>query len=93
MDLVNHTVEGVQAKIALHVCFGNHMGRPRACNRSYEPLFPSLLDARVDQFMFEFANRQMAEIDLWQRYQPQQELVASRAPIDMAQDWHRPGYA
>jgi 5-methyltetrahydropteroyltriglutamate--homocysteine methyltransferase len=28
----------------------------------------------VDQFIFEFANRQMAEIDLWQQFQPRQEL-------------------
>ena len=68
-------VDGVKAKIALHICFGTNRGRPRAFNRTYRPLFPALLEAHVDQFIFEFTNRQMAEIDLWQQYQPRQELV------------------
>jgi 5-methyltetrahydropteroyltriglutamate--homocysteine methyltransferase len=75
VELVNRTVEGVNAKTALHICFGTHEGRPRGCNRTYRPLFPDLLEARVDQFLFEFANRQMADIELWQEYQPRQELV------------------
>jgi 5-methyltetrahydropteroyltriglutamate--homocysteine methyltransferase len=75
VDLVNRVVDGVAAKTALHVCFGNQRGRPSAFDRGYRAFFPDLLDARVDQFIFEFANRQMAEIDLWQRYQPRQELV------------------
>jgi 5-methyltetrahydropteroyltriglutamate--homocysteine methyltransferase len=73
--LVNRMVEGVEAKIGLHICFGTGQGRPRAYNRSYRPLFPELLESRVDQFLLEFANREMAEIDLWQEYQPRQELV------------------
>jgi 5-methyltetrahydropteroyltriglutamate--homocysteine methyltransferase len=75
VDLVNRVVEGVAAKTALHICFGNQRGRPSAFDRSYRAFFPDLLDARVDQFIFEFANRQMGEIDLWQQYQPRQELV------------------
>jgi 5-methyltetrahydropteroyltriglutamate--homocysteine methyltransferase len=74
-ELINLAVEGVDAKIALHVCFGNNRGRPRVTNRRYRPLFPALLEARVDQFLLEFANRQMADIDLWQQYRPRQELV------------------
>ena len=50
-------------------------GRPRGFNRTYRPLFPDLLEAQVDQFVLEFTNRQMADIDLWQEYQPRQELV------------------
>src|SRR5579884_1047790 len=75
VDLVNEVVDGVDAKVALHVCFGTNRGRPRGYNRTYRPLFPDLLEARVDQFVFEFTNRQMADIDLWQQYQPRQELV------------------
>ena len=33
----------------------------------YEKLFPQILDANVDQFVLEFANRQMSEIDIWKR--------------------------
>jgi 5-methyltetrahydropteroyltriglutamate--homocysteine methyltransferase len=75
VDLVNRVVEGVEVKTALHICFGTNRGRPRGFNRTYRPLFPDLLEARVDQFVFEFTNRQMADIDLWQEYQPRQELV------------------
>jgi 5-methyltetrahydropteroyltriglutamate--homocysteine methyltransferase len=74
--LVNAVFDGVQAKRALHICFGTNRGRPRGYNRTYRPLFPDLLEAQVDQFVFEFTNRQMADIDLWQQYQPRQELVA-----------------
>jgi len=74
-NLVNRMVEGVNAKIALHICFGTGHGRPRAYHRTYRPLFPDLLEARVDQFLLEFTNREMAEIELWQEYQPRQELV------------------
>jgi 5-methyltetrahydropteroyltriglutamate--homocysteine methyltransferase len=75
VDLVNRTLDGVQAKTALHICFGTHLGRPRGFDRTYRPLFPDLLEARVDQFVLEFTNRQMADIDLWQEYRPKQELV------------------
>lgn len=75
VELVNRTFEGVNAKSALHICFGTNRGRPRGFNRTYRPLFPDLLDARVDQFVFEYTNRQMVDIDLWQEFQPKQEQV------------------
>jgi 5-methyltetrahydropteroyltriglutamate--homocysteine methyltransferase len=75
VELIRQVVDGVQAKIALHICFGNNRGRPSAFNRTYRPFFPELFEAPVDQFILEFASRQMAEIDLWQQYRPRQELV------------------
>ena len=45
------------------MCFGNFRARAVA-ERSYRPLFPGLLDAKVDQLALEFASREMAEIDL-----------------------------
>jgi len=74
-ELVNAVFDGVEAKRGLHICFGTNRGRPRGFNRTYRPLFPDLLEAPVDQFVFEFTNRQMADIDLWQEYQPRQQLV------------------
>lgn len=62
--LFNRTVEGVRAKIALHVCFGNLHGRPFAAPREYRTLLPALRDARCDQLVLEFANREMAELEL-----------------------------
>ncbi|GIX46792.1 MAG: methionine synthase [Candidatus Tectimicrobiota bacterium] len=62
LELFNAAVEGVQAKIALHICFGNLASRPRGPRR-YAPLFPAFHEARADQFVFEFANREMKEIE------------------------------
>jgi 5-methyltetrahydropteroyltriglutamate--homocysteine methyltransferase len=64
VDLYNRTVEGVRAKLALHVCFGNLHNNSFATPREYRGLFPALLGARCDQLVLEFANREMAEIDL-----------------------------
>lgn len=63
VELFNLAVAGVEATIGLHVCFGNFYGRPRT-SRSYRRLFPGLLAARVDEFALEFANRELAELDL-----------------------------
>jgi len=75
LELFNACVEGVKAKVALHICFGNLRGRPRN-SRQYAPLFPILLEAKADEFVFEFANREMAEIDLWKRFGITQKLGA-----------------
>ncbi len=63
VDLFNRTVEGVAARIGLHLCFGNFVGRPVA-HRTYRPIFPHVLDLKVDEIHLEFANREMAEVDL-----------------------------
>jgi 5-methyltetrahydropteroyltriglutamate--homocysteine methyltransferase len=63
VDLFNRCVDGVNARIALHICFGNLASRPRF-ERSYLPLFPAILDARADELVLEFANRELREVDL-----------------------------
>lgn len=74
IEVFNAAVEGVQAKIALHICFGNLNSKPFAAPRSYAHLFPHILEARWEQLVLEFANREMAEIDLWQRFPNDKEL-------------------
>lgn len=73
--LFNRAVAGVEAKIALHVCFGNLASRPRG-KRRYKWMFPALIEAKADQFVFEFANREMVESDLWAAFEIPQELGA-----------------
>lgn len=73
--LFNRTVEGVDAKIAVHLCFGNFVGRPVA-KRTYHPIFPYVLDMHADQFSLEFANRELSEIDLWREFPNDKELAA-----------------
>ncbi len=63
VDLFNQTVEGVEARIGLHLCFGNYIGRPVA-HRTYAPLFPHILDVDADEIHMEFANREMVEVEL-----------------------------
>ncbi len=64
IEIFNATVKGVKAKIALHVCFGNLNNKPFAAPRTYAHLFPAILEARAEQIVLEFANREMSEIDL-----------------------------
>ncbi len=63
VELFNSTVEGVSARIGLHLCFGNYIGRPVA-HRVYAPLFPHILDVEADEIHLEMANREMAEVHL-----------------------------
>lgn len=63
VELFNRTVDGVDARIGLHLCFGNFVGRPVA-HRTYQPLFPHILNVRVDELAMEFANRELAELQL-----------------------------
>ncbi|MGH7770988.1 MAG: methionine synthase [Candidatus Binatia bacterium] len=74
-EIFNATVEGVKAKLAMHICFGNHRGRPLV-KRTYRKLFPGVLKAKAEQFVLEFANREMAEIELWKEVGACKELGA-----------------
>jgi 5-methyltetrahydropteroyltriglutamate--homocysteine methyltransferase len=74
VKMFNACVDGVRAKIGLHVCFGNLLSRPRG-KRSYRWMFPALKTARCDQFVFEYANREMAEIEDWKDYGVDREVA------------------
>jgi len=73
--LFNLATEGVEAKLAFHICFGNRFGRARF-KRSYSDYFPGVLEARADQFVLEFASREMAEIEKWKEWNDGRELGA-----------------
>jgi len=62
-ELFDRTIEGVEARIGLHLCFGNYIGRPVA-HRIYQPLFPHILEVGADEIHLEMANREMAEVHL-----------------------------
>ena len=78
--IYNRAVEGVKAKKALHICFGNLGSRPRG-KRTYGYMFPDLLEAKAEQFVFEFANREMKEIELWKEWGGERELGAGLIDI------------
>ena len=76
VDLFNRTVAGLEGvTIGLHVCFGNLRGRPQS-RRTYAEILPRLRDARADLLMLEFANRELAEVELWSRHAMPQSLAA-----------------
>jgi 5-methyltetrahydropteroyltriglutamate--homocysteine methyltransferase len=64
---INTLVEGVDAKIALHICYGNRYGKP-SWEGSYRYLFPRILDARVHQLTLEFARRGGEDLDLFREF-------------------------
>jgi len=73
VKVINTMVEGVQAKIGLHICYGNRYGKP-TWEGNYRYLFPTILDARVDQLTLEFARRGQEDLGLFREYAPPFEL-------------------
>ena len=63
--LFNDAVAGVQGRvrIAAHLCFGNFLGRPLA-KRVYRPVLEQALRFEVQELVLEWANREMAELDV-----------------------------
>lgn len=68
VEIFNACVEGVEATIELHLCFGNFRGRPAVSERSYAAVAPHFGDLAADILHLEFANRSMAECELWAEY-------------------------
>jgi len=85
VDIFNQTVAGVNAKIAIHICFGNQAGRARD-PRSYAPFLKHMRDLKAEQFVLEFANREMSELDLWYDTLPERELAAGVVDV---KNFHR----
>ncbi len=75
-ELFNKTVDGVEARIGLHLCFGNFVGRPVA-HRTYGPLFPHILDLKADELAMEFANRELVELQLTEQVVEAGKTVAA----------------
>jgi 5-methyltetrahydropteroyltriglutamate--homocysteine methyltransferase len=73
---INRAIDGVNAKIAVHVCFGNLYGRPFGAVRDYRNVFPTLHEIRASQIVLEFANRGMEEAARWKEFPKDKELGA-----------------
>ena len=52
-----------QVRLGAHLCFGNYLGRPLA-RRTYRPVLDAMLRFDVDELVLEFANREMAEVEI-----------------------------
>lgn len=73
--LFNLATDGVDAKLAFHICFGNRYGLSRF-KRDYADYFPGALVARADQFVLEFASRFMGNLKEWKDWSDGRELGA-----------------
>ncbi len=63
--LFNDAAAGVQGRVhlAAHLCFGNFFGRPLS-KRVYRPVLEQALAFDVAELVLEWANREMAELDV-----------------------------
>lgn len=73
---VNRAVEGIEAKIAVHICFGNLYGRPFAAVRDYRNVYPAIHELTASQVVLEYANRGMEDLTMWQEFPTDKELGA-----------------
>lgn len=87
LDTLARTVAGVQAKISMHLCFGNFRARAVG-HRSYRAILPHLVRAPVNQLALEFASREMAEIELAREIRPPMELAVGL--VDVKNTWIEP---
>jgi 5-methyltetrahydropteroyltriglutamate--homocysteine methyltransferase len=67
VKVLNVMTDGVEAKIGLHICYGNRYGKP-SWEGSYRYLFPGILDARVHQLTLEFARRGEEDVALFREF-------------------------
>ena len=61
-EVVAQCIDGVDAKIGWHFCFGNAWGNS-VVPGNYATVLPHFYDVPIDQFVLDFANREMADID------------------------------
>jgi 5-methyltetrahydropteroyltriglutamate--homocysteine methyltransferase len=65
---INVVYEGVAGPDrAVHVCYGNRYARP-VWEGHYEFLFPTILEAQVDQLVLEFARKGYQDLELFKKY-------------------------
>jgi 5-methyltetrahydropteroyltriglutamate--homocysteine methyltransferase len=87
LEVVARTVNGVKAYISMHMCFGNY--RARAVGwRSYAPLFPHIGHAAVNQLAFEFASRELAEVELLAQLPDSMDVAVGL--VDVKNTWVEP---
>jgi 5-methyltetrahydropteroyltriglutamate--homocysteine methyltransferase len=61
--MINAAAKGFAGKLAVHVCFGNNAGRPMA-DRRFGRIMEAMMLLNCHQLVLEFANRQMADVEL-----------------------------
>lgn len=73
VESFNRLVAGVDAKIGLHVCYGNYQLK-KLFKGQYAELFPAILDANADQICLEFAVSDGVGLELFRQYKTDKEV-------------------
>lgn len=74
VEAFNYLIDGVKAKTALHICYGNYQLK-RLFKGKYDELFPELLNVNADQLSLEFAVSDGIALDLFKKYPTDKEVV------------------
>jgi 5-methyltetrahydropteroyltriglutamate--homocysteine methyltransferase len=74
VESFNRLVEGVQAKIAVHVCYGNYRLK-KLFKGQYAELFPALLDVNASQLCLEFAVSDGVGLELFKQFKTDKEVA------------------
>ncbi len=76
VEAYNRMVEGLDVEsLTLHVCFGNYQ-RKQLFEGSIEALFPAILDARCDNFAFEYARLGFEQLEVFKKFPTDKGMVA-----------------
>jgi 5-methyltetrahydropteroyltriglutamate--homocysteine methyltransferase len=64
-DVIHQCINGVDAKIAWHFCYGNAWGNRLSgiFPAGYETVLPHFYDLPIDQYVLDFANRDMIDVE------------------------------
>lgn len=74
VEAFNRLVDGVKAKIAVHVCYGNYQLK-KLFKGQYADLFPALLDVNASQICLEFAVSDGIGLELFKQYKTDKEVA------------------
>jgi 5-methyltetrahydropteroyltriglutamate--homocysteine methyltransferase len=73
VESFNRLVDGVKAKIGLHVCYGNYQLK-KLFKGQYAELFPAILETNADQICLEFAVSDGIGLELFSQYKTKKEV-------------------
>jgi 5-methyltetrahydropteroyltriglutamate--homocysteine methyltransferase len=90
VDVVNRTLEGVDAKIAWHFCLGNAAGNAQVSvfGGQLERILPPLYETNVEQFVLDFALRDMRDVAILKSLPPDKEVAAGVIDVRTLQIEH-----
>lgn len=75
VEAFNRTVRGLKSFIAVHVCFGNYLGR-QLFQGKLESLFPAILDVKAHALSFEYARLGFWQLDVFKKHKWRGHLCA-----------------